>query len=1422
MAEFYVQDPKTGEVVIIDESQAQAAADQGYRPVDDATIRKAQEHRASGLGAQAAAAEGLGQLPEGYNVPQAFAEKALSAATFGQFPGLDSPEAIASGRKFQEERPGLAMVAEGVGQLPLALAAGAAGGAAVGAARGAGLGRAAMAGVGAADFAAQAAVGGLQTEAEQTRLAQDEFSFTDAAITGVVGEALGRGAAYTLAKSVGGARNLVARAARDVVAEDAAESLAKGGWLNDYRVAQHAEAYHNELAELAARDLDELETSFEEVSRQDRKRGRITRVVADDPAVQAPVRAEAAQSLAQLRDALSDELADAGGPARKLLKQLDERIAKLEEAPTGKRLWRVLDENRQALQEYRQDLHQAYESNPGSAWLSREGLAAIDAAEKATREALLREDVWGEAAARMQREYNTPFHEKYFPTVKTVRNDLMFAPHENAEGFKVFQGDPAKVKRFLARDVASPDGHRLGEQFRSYLDGVEAIARAGQSDTPQAAHRVLEAVRRLRKAQANAQFVSAAAERAGKRAAVGEVVADVAAGAAGAATFGVPGAVGFAGASRGLRIGHWLSKAASKLGLGSGEALSMAKLLERDALPAPSAADRPFVDDLAEAEVPRGPSSTPPDDGGGEPLDVGIFSDAPPSRPTSPDLSTAPPAESGVSLRPDRAARASRPTEPVRYDRNAPDPDGERPTLPAGAREVHRNQDAALAMDELRNVRGVAQREAKRLEALAEGEFQDVVRSLRSSGEPEARELAEAGLVRKDRSTRAYAETQPPSRQSVRSPEAFAATEAPAAGPSLDDVAAFYQQKVAAQSPDLAKFLAKAGDSVKAGSAKASNWWENMLADTAPKENPASLPPPRRTSQFKQALRDKYGADAPADVVGAEDVADGILAKRVGRQGGVTAGGFYTGTDGVTRYVKFADRMHQLTELANNEAYRDFGVRAVQQEIKPLTGPKEVLKQQVPVGAHLVLDREASPVALYSEQLPEVWKPVDQLTRADVKPEAVREYVRGVPADIVLGNWDIANNAGNILTDGAHVLRLDAGEAGANSLFSMKAGPEWREFVDRMKGGRLSGVSGMAGDETLDVPAQLVNATAPAEAKAALVEGIDAIEKVVNQHGSFGRYVEHRFPHLDPPRQKALAKDMAERFDFLKENIDALAGLALFIGASALAAPPAEEGEAAPAGAAAAGGLFAARAGLFKAARGKLVAEVAKRLFSSTAEPAAKVAARLVYSRTQLKARQEEFQQWAQNPQELVERVAEGFRDVPPEHSGTVASGVFRAASFLKQRLPTVAKLNAISLRQIPVSQDAMLKFARYEQAALRPREAWQNAAAGGHVSAELLETTEELYPDLLAELRVGAIQTVQENGPPTTVQGRLAYARLFDGNGALADPAFSQTVANMTAYAYEQAVPTQPGGGPTSSGNVSHVAAASAPPAGVGAARLT
>ena len=1541
MADIAVRAPN-GAIVEVPQEDYQKALDAGYSNISAEEAQAARSAYAGQVGAGQAVTEGVLEAAPGYDVARAAAQKALSAASFGLAPGLDSPEARAVGKRFQAEHPVGAFAAEVAGQVPAgaALELATAGVAPLVA----GAGRAARAAFTAGEFSAQAAVGGAQTEAERARLEGDGFSVANAAIAGVVGEAFGRTAGAGFSAALGARRNLIARATQRAVEQDTAEALSRGGFMNDFRIAAHADQYQNELSRLAADDLDALETNFAEVSRQDRKRARITRVVEDHPVEQAAVRSEALGEMQKLYEALYTEIGDqaAPGPARQLLDQLRKRMDLLGERPTGARLWRLLDENRQALQEYAQDLYQAYDTAPGSAWLSRESLSRLDASERVTRETLLREDVWGQVAAREQAAYNKPFNEKYFPTARTVRGKLMFTTGTDARGFPIFRGDPGRVRSFFTRGVDDVDAARLGEQFREYLDGVEAIARAGERDTPVAARNTLEAVRRLRKAMTHAEFIAETAARMGRRADVAEVGLGVGAGLLGAAGGGVHGAAagGLAGQTvRGLRLVHWLSEAARKLGW-AGDPKSMERLLAKGRLPRRFGPDTPvdLIDDLT---VPgRGPTEPPPSGGMPPPAAPGGGGGpgVPPPVPGGPGGAGAP---AGRGLTPSMLAEARRgswtPSGPpsdtpggvTGIDELAPEPApsavrpgrntrAARETTPVAGREVHRGQREAEQLDPLREAGAAGRREAERLQALTEGEFRDVVQQLRASDTPEADRLADAIESRAEelRSAGLVDDAARPSRAATAAP--------PPAGPvdvkSLADVAKYYEQRASQESPDLARFIEKAKGAVKGGRAAelalvdqangaaaeltpgeldavlsytqrrgdkvGTDEWRSALNKLAVDEptqagplyhgtrmTPEELGALLRDGEFKagdkpmslsfeQYLSEGFSHERPDrgasrvlfkidrlgrgynlmspstgfhgvggereilladptvfDVVGhsteddlttvtlrekAKEDAFALLANRVtGSQGGVTPGGFFKGADGKMRYVKFQRPDRQLSEFANAQAYRDFGVRSIEQEIHrvPVSQVEELAAAaDVDVWRlkEMKTGKNGELLLLVSEKMPDDWRPIGGTRGVDIMPSAIDEYIEGNPADITLGNIDLAANGGNLMTNGSRVLRLDAGEAGPNVMGAMRLGrnDDWEEFTDALRGAA-------AMEDRLYMPHALLATRTLEQAKAPLQRGLDRIRTAIDNAGGFPAYVDKRYDHLDPSTRSDLAKMMKERFNFIQKNIGALAVLALLTSAAVTSATPAPEGAAPEASQASAG--FMAAAALFNRSAGRVIAQAAKRLFSLTAEPAVKATARLMYSRSQIEARRAELTAWHQNPEApggLIDRVSEGFRDAPPEAFAAASAASYRALAFLRARLPQSGQPAPIAAtRGVPVSSEAAMKYARYEQAALYPGDAIREASESGYLSTELLETLAELYPETLAELRVAAYQAVQDAGPRSlSIQAKTQYARLFDGRGELADPTFSSEATMVYAAAYEQAAASQPpktGAGP-------------------------
>lgn len=1423
MADIVVRAPN-GDLVEVPESDYQNALNSGYQNVEQAEADAARAEYLSSAGEQAAASEGLLTADDSAYDPATEALiKTTSAATFGLAAPSD-PTSRLTGQRFQEEHPYAAMAAEVAGQLPLAIATGGVGEAAVAATAGRSL--ATRAGVRLADFGAQAAIGGAQTEAEAARLEGREFSATNAAVAGLVGEAFGRTAGLGFSTALGASRNLVASATQRAVERDTADALSRGGFLNDFRVAQHADQYQNELARLAADDLDALETNFAEVSRQDRKRARIARVVEDRPAEQAAVRAEALGAMQSLYESLYTEIGEgsAPGPARKLLDQLRERMDVLGEAPSGARLWRQLDENRQALQEYAQDLHQAYENAPGSAWLSREALNRLDVTERATREALLREDVWGAQAARDQAAYNVPFHTKYFPTAKTVRGKLMFSTATDARGFPVYRGDPGRVRSFFTRNADDVDSARLGEQFSEYLDGVEAIARAGERDTPAAARNTLEAVRRLRKAASHAEFIQHAAARTGRRADVAEVVIGggvgfAAGGPAGAAFGGAAGQL-----SRGLRMTHWLGRAARKLGW-AGDPQSMAKLLGRDALPRRYGPDAPtsYLDDL---HVPgRGPSEPPsggpgvpqppPGTGGGpgmpptpgappgvagaggQGLTPSMLADArrgswAPSAPAGAGATTMPPA--GDSLSPDEAFQVQ--GRLTREQRAA------RPTEHAGERQMA----YPAAEGRLADGRGARQADARRVEALAEGEFRDVINQLRASGNDQAVEMA----ARLESSRAELVEEGLIDEADLPSPDGWGSADAGLrAPPGLDEVDEFYRRRAAERPADAAPAdpwadLQRAAE--EANAAGALRPMSQPTVDMDAFERGAARRPGRSAAEEDaayNALRDQLGRRPTRDELRAARMTGAPEHVRAAvdtfREMGLDI------RMGGDRLEETFDTVFGEGKAPTPEQWR----RIIPLETLKALGPVERARIDVLGDAFIWTAEGVEGVAAPYREWDGVmnpggtsdnaWKISRTFSRDDAGRLEVHHdhfFVRGDLQGTGVGAKVLRDMMAEYRKVGVDVVTVDSVEVGKYFWPSIgfnhpdpttirNAVRAYREYVQN--------TPGLPRDEV-----------ARALAEADKIRSLPALAQA-----EFGKDF---LLNKSGPWNFGLRMNLGDEnpmFHLMRGRLDIAAGALAVLGAGQLEKPPADDAEGgsetAAAGAPGIGG-FAAAAALFNRSSARLVAGAAKRLFSVTAEPVAKATARLAYSRQQIEARRAELTAWHQNPEApggLIARLSEGLRDAPPEAFASASAASYRALAFLKSRMPQSGKGAPIAANSgVPVSAEAAMKYARYEQAALQPGDAIREASESGHLSQELLETLGELYPELLAELRVAAYQAVQDAGPRSlSIQAKTQYARLFDGRGELADPTFAAEATAVYAAAYEQVAATNPPKPPNPSG---------------------
>ena len=1319
----YVIDPD-GNPGLLPQEGIDRAVRAGYQIVEEGEAEQLQTGRRNQLFPEEAYKQGLTRGQELGGL-EGFGKTALSAATFGL--SQDGLADSAQLSRFAKENPGTAFAGEVAGMLPLAVAGGAAGAAVRGAAAGgSALARGAAFG---ADFLGNAAIGGVQEEAHRAKMEVRNFSPADAAVVGLVGEALGRGAVWSVSKALGGSRNLVRSAERKTLAEEADRGLGSGGWVEDYQNAHHAKEYQASLGDLAARDLDTLEDTFSKVTGGRKKRARIQKMVEAKPELQKEIHLQARQALSKLSKHLTGE--DASRPARNLAREIEDRIARWDEqaaAPhfNAGKLWKDIDEIRQVLQEHMSDLHQAYQDNPSHAWMSREGLEALDSAAAGFRRVLLEPEYWGKRAVEAQDAYARPFHEKWFPARKTVMSKLHFSPERTARGFAKWRGDPKKVQNFLKNLDEGADPARSRELFEQYLDGAEAILHANRVEDPAGVHKALDSIRRLRKAQAISRELNSSIQRQEGRSAVVEFAGGALAGAVG----GVGGLGAWAlsrNAMRGMRMGEWLGRAGHKLGWFTGKAKSIDDILGRQAWQGAAGITDDFADSVFSGAIPRKP---PP---GASP------------RPGGPGMPPGPGGAPGGAL-----------NEPV-YDASFVEPE----LLGTGERALARRPPGGGEADYPQLPGGP--------EGLPSGQGGPMLPEGPVDVEAVIQQVRDAGIILPDGSLMADS-----LEKHIDKLRGLGAEGADIRAPGIPK-----DYDYLTQTEDIGVTFQSANERGAAGRGAV-----NRTADTA-------APPPRRPRpRGREPLPDDFTFD-DAPPYKPMDEPMGELQYMDHPEYG--KGWYAQRGEG---WVAWDDKLDEA-----------FPVEGVPTPVKAPARAKKPRTEQVRSPAPAQDPREAIRQAAFELG--------GNKTKERVTIQALREKT-GLPAEELHEHLRQMQRSGDLVLyrDDQHVMKERRGE----KLESITVGDSPRHLVYLEKGPPQGGISSAAGAdprarfeqalqevEAKNPPGSLLTMREVRQAAGLSKAEFDRVANELSDEGLVSMH-HHDMAASMPRAERDVLVQGTRGGDFVgiarRDNASHASGAAL-------------------AGAAAAGGgaqedpgaldmAWGAPALLFTKARARLVAHVAKQLFAPVAVAAARAIPKpLVYDRVKLQARQEEFERWQQNPGELIERVEEGFRDADMHGKGELFRATFNAAAFLKEKLPQSAKINPLSVRKIPLSVDAARKYAQYEEATLRPKDTLARIAATRRVPPEAIETWERLYPELMAELRMHAVEQVRQRtgaGLSMTVQAKKVYADLFGGDGMLADAAFAPYVSQMvdTAFAEADAQSRQrrPGGPQSKAGN--------------------
>lgn len=290
----------------------------------------------------------------------------------------------------------------------------------------------------------------------------------------------------------------------------------------------------------------------------------------------------------------------------------------------------------------------------------------------------------------------------------------------------------------------------------------------------------------------------------------------------------------------------------------------------------------------------------------------------------------------------------------------------------------------------------------------------------------------------------------------------------------------------------LAKLPDKAANTPKSSAPQAS-----VPASPSP-----AVPTPQPTSQ-------------PAPQKEAPLTADTILGKKVGNAGGSNKGGFYEGTDGVTRYVKeYQDPTRSHAEKLANEIYSALG----------LIAPKA---HTFPVGGKTIY---ASDII-----------PGKQLSDVGVTPENANKILDGFAADVLVGNWDTVGlvNDNVLITPEGQPARIDNG-----GTFLFRA----QEASGRKPDALLGKISEWDGFSNPQVNASYSNIFKAAGLKSAndlgdrAIQQIQKIQQLEQASGGWEALVNEKAGDMNPNDKEQVIQMLNSRSKLLYQKAQKLQG----------------------------------------------------------------------------------------------------------------------------------------------------------------------------------------------------------------------------------------------------------------------------------------
>lgn len=248
------------------------------------------------------------------------------------------------------------------------------------------------------------------------------------------------------------------------------------------------------------------------------------------------------------------------------------------------------------------------------------------------------------------------------------------------------------------------------------------------------------------------------------------------------------------------------------------------------------------------------------------------------------------------------------------------------------------------------------------------------------------------------------------------------------------------------------------------------------------------------------------------------DVAERLMAKKIGGQLGSNEGGTYEGKDGLKRYVKhYKDPTQALQETIANKIYKDLGHDVPTTTLFDHGGRKSIASELVD-----------------GKKLEESLREPGEVGHAKIKAQA---FLKGFMGDALTGNWDAAgltmDNA--LVTPKGQVVRVDTG----GSLLQRASGgkkpehlldkvTEWEGFFDHKMNPSYAALASMAGVKRAE------------DLGDQLHKDLAKIQKMEKRYGDWAGYVKQAAPGIEqhPAELARIAQMLTARTRLLEQKVD--------------------------------------------------------------------------------------------------------------------------------------------------------------------------------------------------------------------------------------------------------------------------------------------